>query len=52
MTSGVLDKWSEEGDPALETSDLQTGSSSTVFITLVLGGLDIRALHLIGHIVK
>ena len=51
MTSGVLDKWSEEGEPALETSDSLVGSSNTVAMILVLGGFDAGVLHLVGHIV-
>ena len=49
MTSGVLDKWSEEGEPALETFDSLVGSSNTVAMILVLGGFDTGALHMVGH---
>ena len=45
----VLDRWSKEDDLALETSVLQTGSTTTVFTTEVLEEFVNKALHLIGH---
>ena len=45
----VLDKWSKEDDLTLETSALQTGSTTTVFTTEVLEDFAAKALHLTGH---
>ena len=52
MFSGVLGKWSKEGDLTLETSALQTGSATTVFTTEVLEDFVAKALHLIGHMLN
>ena len=49
MVFGVLDKWSKEVDPTLETSVSQTGSSTAVFINEVFEDFVFKALHLIGH---